>query len=169
MKKNIVSPICLLIFLFSIGCKNPEPADFLIPNGYTGRIAVIFNQMKGVKPKYLSGRRVYEIPANGILLTKFNYEYGFIDYRYFLIDETGNKILLPIYEMEHNKDGTTRYLISDKEQKGIFGHGTAVSYAQDNKAPGLEIFVSTFNGLDTIESMEHFNQRVTTLLGTAKQ
>lgn len=160
--------VCFLILIGLGGCRHSDSADFLIPAKYSGRVAVVFNQKQGQKPKYSNGRRIYEIPSNGILLTQFEYKPGFIDYRYFLLDDKGNKILLPIYEYDYNKDGTVRYLVKDNEQIGIFGHGTSVAYASDGAAPGLEVFVSTFNGLDTVERMEHFNERVDTLLGLAQ-
>jgi hypothetical protein len=106
------------------------------------------------------------------LLTQFKAEDGFIDYHYFLVDQNRNQTLLPIYQYEHNKDGTVRYLVQDKEQIGIFGHGTTIAYKEPGgdpthlvfNIPGLEFFVSTFNGLDTVESMEHFDQRVNSLI-----
>jgi hypothetical protein len=161
-----------LIILGLASCQNPEPADFLIPKGYSGRVAVVFEQKQGEKPKYANGRRIYEIPSNGILLTQFKAEFGFIDYRYFIVDSNGRQTLLPIYEYEHNKDGTVKYLVQDKEQIGIFGNGTTIAYTDPSSEPthivcnqpGLEVFVSTFNGLDTVESMELFDQRVDSLI-----
>ncbi|HVT86137.1 MAG TPA: hypothetical protein VHD35_13115 [Chitinophagaceae bacterium] len=165
--REILFPLCLAILISLTGCWHSDTADYLIPANYTGRIAVVFNQQQGQKPKYSNGRRIYEIPANGILLTQFDYKPGFVNYRYFHVDKKGNKTLLPIYEYDYNKDGTVHYLVKNKEQIGIFGNGTSVAYASDGSAPGLEVFVSTFNGLDTVEKMEHFNQRVDTLLGLA--
>ncbi len=162
----------LLIILVFIGCRNPEPADFLIPNGYSGRAAVVFEQKQGEEPKYENGRRIYKIPDNGILLTQFKAEHGFVDYRYFLVDSNGGKTLLPIYEYEHTKDGTVKYLVQDKEKVGIFGHGTTVAFTDPSSEPthiisnqpGLEVFVSTFNGLDTVESMNRFSKRVDSVI-----
>jgi hypothetical protein len=170
MKRSLV-PLLIIIFVF-VSCKNPEPADFLIPKGYSGRTAVVFEQKQGERPKYEGGRRIYEIPDNGILLTQFKAEHGFVDYRYFLVDKNGNKTLLPIYEFEYNKDGTTKYVVQDKEKVGIFGHGTTIAFTEPGEdpthlvfnQPGLEFFVSTVNGLDTVEKMEHFNQRVDSLI-----
>ncbi|MFL5809381.1 MAG: DUF6843 domain-containing protein [Flavisolibacter sp.] len=169
-KRSLIPFLFIMIALES--CQNPEPADFLIPKGYAGRVAVVFEQKQGEKPRYANGRRIYEIPGNGILLTQFKAEFGFIDYRYFIVDSKGRQTLLPIYEYEHNKDGTVRYLVQNKEQIGIFGNGTTVAYTDPSSEPthiisnqqGLEVFVSTFNGLDTVESMERFRQRVDSLI-----
>ncbi len=171
------SQILFLLIILGLGsCRNPEPADFLIPKGYSGRVAVVFEQKQGEKPKYANGRRIYEIPSTGILLTQFKAEFGFINYRYFIVDSYGRQTLLPIYEYEHNKDGTVRYLVQDKEQTGIFGNGTSVAYTDPSSEPthivsnqpGLEVFVSTFNGLDTLESMERFSQRVDLLIKNSR-
>lgn len=161
-----------LLILGIVSCQQPKPADFIIPKGYSGRVAVVFEQKQGEKPKYLNGRRIYEIPSDGILLTQFNAEYGFVDYRYFLLDSNEKLIPLPIYEYDHNNDGTIKYLVEDKEQTGIFGHGTSIAYTDPTSGPsnilcnqpGLEFFVSSFNGMDTVESMEHFDQRVDSLI-----
>jgi hypothetical protein len=170
IKRNLIR--FLFITFFFVSCQSPQPADFLIPKGYSGRAAVVFEQKQGQEPKYENGRRIYEIPDNGILLTQFKAEHGFVDYRYFLVDRDGSKSLLPIYEYEYNKDGTTKYLVQDKEKAGIFGHGTTIAFTDPSSEPthlvfnqrGLEFFVSTFNGLDTVEKMEHFNQRVDSLI-----
>ena len=120
----------------------------------------------------MNERRIYEISDNGILFIQFKAEDGFVDYRYFLVDRNGSKTLSPIYEYEHEKDGTVKYLVKDKEKVGIFGHGTTIAFTDPSSEPthlvfnqlGLEFFVSTFNGLDSVEKMEHFNQRVDSLI-----
>jgi hypothetical protein len=62
--------VLFLLTIFGMtSCRNPEPADFLIPKGYSGRVVVVFEQKEGAKHKYVNGRRIYEIPSNGILLT----------------------------------------------------------------------------------------------------
>ena len=69
------------------GCYNhPEPETYLIPKGFTGRVNVIFNQKNGAAIKYENGRRIYEIPSNGILLTQIKDEYGIINHQYYYVD-----------------------------------------------------------------------------------
>ena len=61
MKINIIW--ILAIVINTLSCQNqPEPEDYLIPEGFKGRVNVIFNQQNGVPAKYENGRRVYEIP-----------------------------------------------------------------------------------------------------------
>ncbi|MDP4255061.1 MAG: hypothetical protein Q8938_13715, partial [Bacteroidota bacterium] len=57
------------IFLGSCIHKS-EPETYLIPKGFQGRATIIFNQKLGVPSKYENGRRVYEMPLNGILLSQ---------------------------------------------------------------------------------------------------
>jgi len=66
-----------------LSCNNPEPETYLIPREFTGRVDVIFNRKDGSPPKYENGRRVYEIPSSGVLLTQFKDEYGLVDHRYY--------------------------------------------------------------------------------------
>jgi hypothetical protein len=163
--RDLLAALFICVFFGLYSCGYSDSADFLIPKNYRGRVAVVFNQPKGQKPMYLSGRRIYEIPLNGILLTQFAYKPGYVDYKYFLVDDKGKRMLLPNYKYDYNNDGTVHYLVQDSNKVGIFGHGTSVAYASDGSAPGLEVFVSTFNGLDTVETMQHFDQRVDSLLG----
>ncbi|PQJ09663.1 hypothetical protein CJD36_017155 [Flavipsychrobacter stenotrophus] len=51
----------------------------IVPEGYIGRIAIIYNQQKGVKTEYTKdGRRILRIPACGILKTQFTALYGIV-------------------------------------------------------------------------------------------
>jgi hypothetical protein len=45
---------------------------YILPNGYKGAVTVIFNREEGQKPKYEQGKRIYEIPSNGVLITQFS-------------------------------------------------------------------------------------------------
>jgi hypothetical protein len=67
----------VLIILLSISsCSKKDEDVFILPEGYVGYIAIIFNQDEGTAEKYVDGKRVYEIPPSGILKTKFNADYG---------------------------------------------------------------------------------------------
>lgn len=77
------------IFLYFYGLTTPE--TYLIPSTLEKRFRVIYNEKCGIKPKYKNGRRIIEIPSNGILIIKSKSESGWIDHEYFLIDSIGNK------------------------------------------------------------------------------
>ncbi|HEX8529388.1 MAG TPA: hypothetical protein VF646_05175, partial [Cytophagales bacterium] len=65
----------LLSGLFSIFNK-AEPETILVPKGYEGVVVVIFDQQEGAPAKYEGKDRVYEIPEDGVLLTRFAWDTG---------------------------------------------------------------------------------------------
>ncbi len=141
------------------GCDNhPEPETYLLPKGFTGRATVIFNQKNGLPIKYENGRRVYEIPANGILLTQFKDEYGIVNHQYFYVDSRDSRTALPLFGEEHNPDGTTKWLIKDKNEIGIFFDGTTGQYDEGQKAPFQMFVVCNYIKMDSFFTPEYKKQ-----------
>jgi hypothetical protein len=74
----------LLVVILAIGSvvfylfkdEKGEDEIYLVPEGYQGAVFIVFNQHDGVNKKYEKGKRVYEIPSNGILKTKFELNKG---------------------------------------------------------------------------------------------
>ncbi|WP_461533110.1 DUF6843 domain-containing protein [Sinomicrobium sp.] len=66
--------LVLFVFLTSmlVGCRRGEHAIFVVPENYTGYILVIYDQENGSDIEYWNKSRVYRIPSNGILLSKFS-------------------------------------------------------------------------------------------------
>lgn len=158
----------LAVLMFG-GCKDPEPEDYLLPQGFKGRATIIFNQKSGTPARYEDGRRVYEIPTSGILLTQFKPEYGIINRRYYYIDNSGKKTLLPVFKYEYNPDGTTRWIISDDKQPGIFLDGTTGQYAEGDNAPFQLFIASPYNELDSFYTKEYqneFKDKINKLIGS---
>jgi len=62
-----------------------SPAQCLIPAGYIGDIYIIYDQPNGSDQEYDGTSRVYRIPANGILLTKFSTETDTDDQQYYYV------------------------------------------------------------------------------------
>jgi hypothetical protein len=145
--KSVFLITLLFVLALLIGCKYTEPETYLIPNGYKGKVNIIFNQKNGEKPVYESGRRIYKIPLNGILLTQFNDEHGLVNHKYFYVDSIGNKKPLEIFEYSYNKDGTIKWLIADSTLIGIFGDGTAGVYG-NSKFKFQEFVVCNYANLD---------------------
>ena len=152
----------------NFGCRHPEPETYFIPKGMIGRVNIIFDQLKGESPKYENGRRVYRVPANGILLTKFKAEDGYINHQYFFTNQNGSKKLLKIFQYEHNKDGTIKWIISDSSEVGIFLDGTTGVYGNGN-IKFQEFIVSNFSTLDSFYKTKYrddFNKEVQRVLMT---
>ena len=49
----------------------PSKDIFLIPSNFRGKVAIIYNQKNGANEEYEGNYRIYRIPKNGILKTKF--------------------------------------------------------------------------------------------------
>ncbi len=82
-----------LIVLFA---PNPDYMEInYLPEGYIGKVAIIFDQKDGAEIEYIGKRRVYRIPSCGILKTKFQVtDVSFID------SET-NKATIYVYLDKH--------------------------------------------------------------------
>lgn len=106
---------------FLISCsKSREKEKHIIPKELIGsQIIINYNQEKGEKKKYENGRRVYEIPSNGILNTKFKPNFGWYDesgMEFYLIDGDSLKLL----PWNYNSD-TTDFFLNNKGSIGIMG------------------------------------------------
>jgi len=58
-----------ILVCFEFFQSQPDPETYLTPQGFAGWVSIVFSRVEGVPPKYENGRRVYQIPVNGILLT----------------------------------------------------------------------------------------------------
>ena len=113
MRKMFGIYLITFIQIVSSCGQKAEPETYLIPSNFTGEINILFKQngvpykdknkygrdttytpALGKPPKYENGRRVYEIPSDGILLTQFTPNPGFTDTKYFSVDSNGKRTLL---------------------------------------------------------------------------
>lgn len=77
--KWIAVRLPVLIFSFlTISCYTQKAPDviYVIPDNYRGNICILFNQSNGTNQEYSGTRRVYRIPANGLLKTQFQSNHG---------------------------------------------------------------------------------------------
>lgn len=188
--KNRIMPtflMRLLHFLVLSSCnQKPEPEIYLIPADFTGNVNILFNQngtpvkykdvngheaiytpQTGQPVKYEDGKRVYEIPADGILLTQFKPEFGIVDRKYYSVDSARKRTELEVFKFEHFKKDSAGYVVKNKDQKGIFGDGTSMSYGNMN-IKAQDFTVSTFSQLDsfsTKEYLKNFNEKIERITG----
>jgi hypothetical protein len=100
----VVIGMYLLSFLSS-NFTRPEKETYLIPNDFEGEFRVIYGEKCGINPPYENGRRLLQIPENGILIIQPKCEDGIIDHEYYLIDKNGNrKKIKMLWDYKH---GTT--------------------------------------------------------------
>lgn len=163
-----------------------EPETYLIPENYTGEVNILFNQngvpvkyqneygrdtiytsQKGMPPKYENGRRLYEIPSDGVLLTQFKENDGFIDRQYYSVDGNGKRTPFEVFKFEHFKKDSAGYVVDDPNKKGIFGDGTSGSYGN------MHIFFQDFtvcsynqlNSFNTKEYRRYFDDKIEKVTG----
>jgi len=94
-----------VIICMMIGCTpKAEKEKYRIPYGYEGQVFIFFNRADGAEKKYENGFRIYDIPTNGILKTKFKPNNGFQsigDYVYVYVDSKNNEAALQLRESEY--------------------------------------------------------------------
>jgi hypothetical protein len=95
--------IIFLSFTLFINCKKSENTVTLIPENYVGTIKIRFNEKNGIKKKYEKDKRIYEIPKNGILKTKFKPQFSYHFPEYYYISKNGKRTKLsPILNLNKN-------------------------------------------------------------------
>ncbi len=108
----------ILFILFFASCvKKAEPELHIINEGYQGYVIIIFNDPNGHEMKYKDGFRVYEIPPDGILRTKFKSQAGWIPngklkYSY---DSYGENKFIEYKELNSDKIDTNSNCVNNKE------------------------------------------------------
>lgn len=72
----------------------PEKETYLIPEDFKGDFRIVYGEKCGLSPSLEEGRRILEIPANGVLIIQPEFEAGIIDNEYYLVDRDGNRTKL---------------------------------------------------------------------------
>lgn len=99
LKQLIFFPIglvaaLLFLFLWSFALSylnRPHKELYLIPNGYQGQFRVVYGELGGEEPVFEEGRRVIQIPKEGVIVLRPRFEEGEIDHRYFMVESSGQR------------------------------------------------------------------------------
>jgi len=120
---------------------------YILPKGYRGLVLVIYNQQSGKPAKYIDGKRVFEIPGDGILKTQFspNRDWHRPD-TYFYV-ENGKMIEIPY--IEH------RDLKGDPIHVCCFSSGKADKRPNDNSIDYDEFYVGTKSEIEKAMEKAH--------------
>lgn len=144
-------------------CKQqPEPETYLIPDGFKGKVNIIFNQPNGSPVLYENGRRVYVIPSNGILLTQFKNEDGFVNHEYYYVGSAGTREKLQIFDNEQE---------TKENSFGVFRAGTTGIYGNSSNLKSLrykEFYIVNKDSLDNYFKLDYqrqFNELIKQLTG----
>jgi hypothetical protein len=90
-----------------------EPEVHLIPKGYKGPVIIIFDDKQGRPEKYENGKRVYEIPMDGVLKTQFKKQQGFIepnDLKYYYYDNVERHEIRYLQSTNGTTDSLSPYI-----------------------------------------------------------
>lgn len=71
---------------------------YLIPEGFEGRVNVIFRKKTKITARYENAKRVYKIPSDGILVSDYEFQEGMINREFFLIDAQGHRSQLLVFD-----------------------------------------------------------------------
>ncbi len=93
----IIVAIVLIILFIATKCqRDGEPSIYLIPENFTGRVTIFLGHPKGMPKEYEGEYRVFRIDENGCCVSQFEPQYGrWAKYIYYLVDEDGNRTLIP--------------------------------------------------------------------------
>jgi hypothetical protein len=80
--------IIISIALTSCG-KQAEKETFYIREGYTGPVAIVFDQKNGLAKEYKEDTRIYRIPESGVLYSKFSGVDGLLNQKFYYVNSSG--------------------------------------------------------------------------------
>ena len=93
MIRNIILlSIVAAILCLNSACQQKINEIYLIPRGFSGNVAVVFDVKEGEKEVLENGSRVYRIPEDGVLITQASYNSTFHDEKYFFVDGSGERV-----------------------------------------------------------------------------
>ncbi|MFD1470804.1 DUF6843 domain-containing protein [Hymenobacter caeli] len=103
----LISCVFMIVFLSFLGAyvTKPEKEIYLIPSNFEGRFRVVYGEKCGINPRNEDGRRVLQIPENGILIIQPKFKAGVIDNEYYMINSEESRKRINIAET-YNKQNT---------------------------------------------------------------
>jgi hypothetical protein len=152
----------LIIFLLLLSntffaCTQKIKETWVIPDGFQGRINVVFNQPNAAPIPELKGRRIYKIPDDGILLTSSKLKAGFIDQQFYYEKKIGGRTRIPVQD-GNGVDVPLKPAVVYKGSNGVYG-----SSDEPNPFEFSEIVVASKETNDSIfnsKAMTLFQERV---------
>jgi hypothetical protein len=92
---NLKRALLLFLLFTSFSCSSfakPIKMVYLIPEGYTGGVYILYNDLKGINAETLEdGTIIHRIPKDGILIVKPPAKLGPFKLSYFYVDANDNR------------------------------------------------------------------------------
>lgn len=87
----------MFTLLCILGC-TPKGEDniYLLENGYTGKVIILYDQKMGDEKEYEGNKRLYRIPASGVLKTQFFINRGYRLLPEVYYDNNGERVTIPV-------------------------------------------------------------------------
>ncbi|MBK1442574.1 hypothetical protein JHJ32_21420 [Parapedobacter sp. ISTM3] len=89
-----ITSVLLGVFML-LGCDRAEEEIVIVPRNYTGYIIIVYNQANGADPIYENRKRVYQVPSNGVLKTKFSPNPGWMGFPEFYYEKVAPENRIP--------------------------------------------------------------------------
>lgn len=155
-KKTFWIIMALIFSIVSCEKKYGDKEIYIIPEGFTGKIYVLYEKANGKPKAYKKEYRLYEVPKTGIIQTQFAQNLGpFISdslqnwFQFYSIDSiTGKEKRIPNY---YYNDKISESL--DSNSIYVFFHLEAGGPMEINNQ-GLKIFF-----IDSLKNKEHYKFR----------
>ena len=114
----------ILLNLACVSFSKPTEITYLIPEGFTGGVIIVFNQPDGITPETTQdGKIIFRVPKDGLIKVKQPLEKTAYKLNYYFVDEKGNKTpieyLHPRYSVKNPDDPTWRNTdeVTEEESK----------------------------------------------------
>ena len=145
---KIYQQIIIIVFPFLIfyvyeDANSPSKDLFLIPEGFRGKVVILYNQKDGQEKEFEGKYRVYKIPSTGILKTKFEVKgdsWNIGDAKYYYINGT-EKISIKQYCLYCEKEKIDTISIQAIPGEG----GSFSSTANENSIHYLSFYIDIPN------------------------
>lgn len=151
--KKITCFAILICISYSCAQQKTEYTVRLIPEGYTGPVVIFFNQKNGESKEYEDGKRIYKIPRNGVLKTKFEPNYGIQNHQFFYVNEKGDRTEIPFIAIQQS-DSVTK--IEDKTKIYAFaeeafseGFGINANNLKYSTPSGISFYIGDLSDIES--------------------
>lgn len=127
-KKSIVLLFLLLLNLSCVSFAKPGEMIYLISEGFTGGVIIVFNQPDGITPEVdKDGTIIYRVPQDGLIKVKEPIQKNAYQLKYYFVDAKGNRkpieYLYPEHYVKNPGDTTTRNIdqvTNDESDNKVF-------------------------------------------------
>jgi len=156
-------PIITISFIFFLYAGTAAGETFLIPANYRGEIVVFYEEACGESAHFEDGRRIYRLGDDGVLITQHTKNRGFLNRKFFLVDQEGNIEEIPAFGRQdfetEKKEWRTRATRPDlsKETVGMFwAYGTEMYVTSRNS---ISYIVASYNEFESGDAQSKFQER----------